>query len=471
MRWIRGLPLLTSLLLVVTTGCGDGSGGKMGASDVAQAGALRLSIEDAAQMLAAVDQLPNDPEVVRALADFWIDYALLAQVMNQPEGIEGLSLASILEQQENQSLVIQLRDAVIQVDEDISEGELREIYDTERPGEQVRARHILLLFPEDATMAQRDSVRALAEDLRNRGRTAAAFGSLAEQFSADPGSASRGGDLGFFPRGVMVPEFEAGAFALQPGQISEVIETQFGLHIIRLEERDFPAFADIRDQLQMQIVMDRTATAESIFVAGVEERGQIRIQDDVYAVLREIAKNPEATLSTRAARRVLVQYNGGTYTAGDYRDFVMSQPAQIRPQIEMAGDEDLAGLLENLVRSELLVGEARAMGLTPNREEIDELAAELRGQYRELAEALGLVGIQPAAGENLNQAMLKQVNDLMTRVVRGEQDIFPLQALAQPLRAQFKALTSDAGVTKTVERVQALRAEGFTGTIPPSNEP
>jgi hypothetical protein len=440
----------------------------MSASDVAQAGALRLTIEDAAQMLAPVDQLPNDPEVVRALSDFWIDYALLAQVMNGPGGIDGLDLKPILEQQENQSLVIQLRDLVIDVDEDISDDELREIYETERPGEQVSARHILLLFPTDATQAQRDSVRALAVDLRGRARTPAAFAALAEEFSGDPGSASRGGDLGFFPRGVMVSEFEQAAFALQPGQMSDVVETQFGLHIIRVDEREFPAFTDIRDQLQMQIVMDRTAQAESIFVAGVEERGAIQIQDGAFAVLREIAKNPEATLSSRAAGRTLVRYTGGSYTAGEYRDFILQQPPQIRPQIEMAQDQDLEGLLENLVRSELLVGEAKSRGLTPNREEIDELANELRSQYREFAEALGLTGIQPGQGETLNQAILRQVNELLARVVRGEQDIFPLQALAQPLRAQFKAQTSEAGVTKTVERITALRNEGGLGG---GNEP
>lgn len=471
MRGIRGLPLWMAFILVATTtGCGDTGGSKLGASDVAQAGAIRLSVEDAAQMLAPVDQLPNDPEVVRALADFWIDYALLAQIMNQPAGIEGLDLSSILEQQANQSLVMQLRELVIEVDENILDDALLEIYETERPGEQVRARHILLLFPEDATMAQRDSVRALADDLRSRARNETIFASLAETFSADPGSAARGGDLGFFPRGAMVPEFEEGAFALQPGQVSEVIETQFGLHIIRTEEREFPAFADARDQLQMQIVMDRTAQAESIFVAGVEERGQIQIQEGTYAVLREIAKNPEA-LAARAARRALVQYTGGAFTAGDYRDFVLSQPAQIRPQIEAATDEDLAGLLENLVRSELLLGEARTRGLTPNQEELDELASELRGQYSEFAEALGLVGIQPGAGENLNQAILKRVNELLSLVVRGEQDVFPLQALAQPLRDQFKTQTSDAGVARAVERVEALRAEGVQGTVPPSNEP
>lgn len=97
--------------------------------------------------------------------------------------------------------------------------------------EQVRVRHILI----DARSC--DAEKRSAE-LRAKVLAGADFADLAREYSQDPGSAKKGGDLGFFERGRMASEFDKAAFALvKPGDISEVIRTQFGFHVIRLEER------------------------------------------------------------------------------------------------------------------------------------------------------------------------------------------------------------------------------------------
>lgn len=101
--------------------------------------------------------------------------------------------------------------------------------------EQVRARHILIKADKDADQSKKDAAKAKIEDILKRVRDGEDFAALAKEFSEDPGSGMKGGDLGYNPRGRMVPEFDKVMFALKLGDISDVVETQYGYHIIKVE--------------------------------------------------------------------------------------------------------------------------------------------------------------------------------------------------------------------------------------------
>ncbi len=102
--------------------------------------------------------------------------------------------------------------------------------------EEVKAAHILIQVPEDADEETRAQRREFAGDLLKQLNEGADFATLAKANSDDSGTAENGGDLGRFGRGVMVSSFENAAFALRPGQLSEVVESPFGYHIIRVDE-------------------------------------------------------------------------------------------------------------------------------------------------------------------------------------------------------------------------------------------
>ena len=115
-----------------------------------------------------------------------------------------------------------------------------------RQPERIHARHILIPL-------KTANARELAADLRQQALSGASFEELAKKYSKDPGSAFKGGDLGFFTKGKMVKPFEDAAFALaKPGELSDVIETQFGYHVIQfVEKRDagIQPFDEVKKQL------------------------------------------------------------------------------------------------------------------------------------------------------------------------------------------------------------------------------
>jgi peptidyl-prolyl cis-trans isomerase C len=103
-------------------------------------------------------------------------------------------------------------------------------------GESVHASHILIMAPQGGDAAKKQEARSKAEQVLKDVKGGADFAKVAKELSQDPGSAPNGGDLGFFPKGQTDPAFETAAFQLKPGAVSDVVETQFGFHVIKLHE-------------------------------------------------------------------------------------------------------------------------------------------------------------------------------------------------------------------------------------------
>jgi len=146
----------------------------------------------------------------------------------------------------------------------ISDAELKQYYEQHKAdlgGEQRRASHILLTVPKDAKPADKAKIKAEAEALLKQLRAdPSRFAELAKAKSQDPGSAANGGDLGFFAPGTMVKPFDDVVFHMQPGKISEVVETEFGYHIIKLDEIKQQDFDALKPQIEAKLKQQKAAS-------------------------------------------------------------------------------------------------------------------------------------------------------------------------------------------------------------------
>jgi peptidyl-prolyl cis-trans isomerase C len=213
------------------------------------AGEIRLSdLADAAQGLPAEMRSMPPAMLYPMLLDQLVDRAAIVELARKRGMDKEPAVARQISHAQDQAL----QTALISRDVGplVSETELRARYDREiagKPGEEeVHARHILVGSEADA--------KAVIADLKKGGD----FAAIAKARSTD--KASGDGDLGFFKKGDMVPEFATAAFALKPGQVTEApVKTQFGWHVIRLEERRRappPAFEEAYDGLRTKTIQE-----------------------------------------------------------------------------------------------------------------------------------------------------------------------------------------------------------------------
>jgi len=196
---------------------------------------------------------------------------------------------------------------------DVSDADVKKFYDEnpnqfEQP-ELVRAAHILIGTKDkdgsEMSDAKKKDQRKLAEDILKRAKAGEDFGKLAKDYSDDPGSKDKGGEY-TFPRGQMVPDFEAKAFSQEPGQISDLVPTQFGYHIIKtLEKRPAKKIALEEISGEIKRVLHRQGVMKQVpdFIEGVMKEASVEILDKDLKKTIEAQRAAEKEAIKRAEAR------------------------------------------------------------------------------------------------------------------------------------------------------------------------
>jgi len=210
----------------------------------------------------------------------FLDNLIVRELLYQESLREGLDkdkeTAAMLEEMKKRLLVEKYFKKELDGDMKISEEELKKYYD-EHPDEakapvEIRASHILLKTREEA------------EAVLAKLKAGAKFEDLAKSSSIDTGSKVRGGDLGYFHSGVMVPEFEEAAFKLQKGETSGLVETRFGFHIIKVTDRRTgkeKSFDEAKAELEQKLLKKKKKEKFDNLVAGLKSKANITIKEDL----------------------------------------------------------------------------------------------------------------------------------------------------------------------------------------------
>ena len=163
----------------------------------------------------------------------------------------------------------------------VSEKESRAYYDGNlesfKKPEQVRASHILIKVDPGADEAKKAEARTKIESLQAKLKNGEDFGALAKEYSEGP-SGPKGGDLGFFGRGQMVKPFEETAFSMKPGQVSGMVETRFGYHLIMVTERtpeSTLSYEEVKDRLEQYLKQQKVQAEIAAYVETLKGKAKI----------------------------------------------------------------------------------------------------------------------------------------------------------------------------------------------------
>ncbi len=167
----------------------------------------------------------------------------------------------------------------------IPDEEMKKYYDDHKSEfyeDKVQASHILIKTVDDngkeLPKKKQEEAKKKAEDILKKVKSGEDFAKLAKEYSED-GSASNGGDLGFFAKGEMVPEFEAVAWGLKPGEVSELVKTQFGYHIIKVTDKVDKqlSFDDVKDTIKNKLLSEKFNTT----VEKLVKEAKINKKEDI----------------------------------------------------------------------------------------------------------------------------------------------------------------------------------------------
>jgi hypothetical protein len=412
-----------------------------------------LSVERLAELIGNTD-FPISNDFARTVSGLWVDYQLLGHAAAAGDSLKDTTrldkvLWPMIAEARVNAFHDQMQAAAPKYDSTANEARYGQ-------GEVLAARHILFRTRPEMSPAQKDSVRRRAEATRAR-LTSGNFAQIASQTSDDPGTKPQGGNLGLFPRGQMVKEFEQAVLGLQPGQISPVVETPFGYHIIRRTP-----YAEVRGEIGSAMERRATQVTDSTFVANLEAGADVKLKDDAPAVARAVVADLDGH---REDKTVLATTKIGNFTAEKFGRWVriFPQRQQVQQVIAQAPDSIVRQFVKNMVRNELILHAADSAKVSMNPQQLAQLRgtfAQVVGQaWTQLSVAPTQLSDSAKSEQERERVAAARIESYIDRLLANQVQFVPVPTeVSELLRDTYDWKIANAGVERAVERAQRIRA-------------
>ena len=421
----------------------------------AEAAGMELPAQRLAGILAgAGGQQKLTREAAEFIAGTWVEYALFAQAVAQDKvPTDSASVAEALWPEISELKGTHFHDTLMASRTSLSDSAADSLY---RAPDMRVLQHILFGVRPNAAPEARGATRRKAEGTLTRLKGGASFESLAAQLSEDPGSKADSGYLPPSPRGRYVAAFDSVGWSLEPGQMSGLVETPFGFHIIRR-----PSLNQARGRLAGYLEERAGVRLDSLFMDSLAAANEIEVLESAPAAMRAASESAD---EARNSDKALTRFKGGELTVKDYLRWVRALPPQYGAQLRSANDTMLTQFARVLSQNVLLLREAEKAGI-----KITPLEwADLKRRYLTALDTLkadmeltdpALTDKSASQEEREKLAALK-VENYFDGLVAGKIRLRPLpSALATLLRERMPYRLYDAGITRAVESAQTLRSQ------------
>lgn len=420
----------------------------------AKAGSEELSVDRLAELLGEAS-VPPRKDVAQAIANAWLDYELLGQSAAKGDTVvTDKALDAALWAPISTTKARKYYDMVSKSWGVEDTAAARKMFEN---GEILAASHILILT-KGKSADQKAAAKKEIESLRARVNSSN-FASLATANSEDKPSAARGGSLGLFQKGAMVPQFEQALLALKPGEISPIVETEYGYHIIRR-----PTYDEVKTDLAQASKGRSTQVAESTFVAKLQSDGKIQMRDDAATTARVVVADPDAH---RTDKSTIATSTAGDFTAAELARWIGTFPpmtqSQQRGQLQNAPDSMVIMFVKNFITNDLVLHAADAAKIGPTPAEITELHNAF---FQARNAAWVQLGVDPKTLADSGKTEADRVrfasariNKYMDALVSGKAQFVQVpEPVARVLRDKASASVNAAGIDRAVERAVKKRA-------------